>query len=48
VNKTGSTLQESAYQVVRVRNVAEGGAQGQRLAVVLAQGDNNTDTLTTI
>jgi hypothetical protein len=48
VNKTGANLLESQYRAVRVRNVAEGGAQGQRLAVVLAQANstiNATDTI---
>lgn len=40
VNKTGADLTEAAYKVVRVRNQDEGGAQGQRLAVVLAQADS--------
>lgn len=40
VNKTGANLTEAAYKVVRVRNQDEGGAQGQRLAVVLAQADS--------
>ena len=39
VNKTGSNLLESQYNVVRIRTQAEGGAQGQRLAVLLAQAD---------
>ncbi|MGL4790584.1 MAG: hypothetical protein ACRCW1_04160, partial [Anaerotignaceae bacterium] len=43
VNKSGANLLESAYQVVKVTS-----AQGQRLAVDLAQGNNDansTDTL---
>lgn len=43
VNKSGANLLESNYQVVRVTD-----AQGQRLAVALAQGNNDansTDTL---
>jgi len=40
VNKTGSNLLESNYQVVRIRASSEGGAQGQRLAVLLAQSNN--------
>lgn len=48
VNKTGITLQESAYQVVRARLVSEGGAQGQRLAVVLAQANNDHNSATTL
>ena len=48
VNKSGIDLLEANYQVVRIRKVAEGGAQGQRLAVVLAQGNsenNSTEVL---
>ena len=48
VNKSGINLLESNYQVVRARKVAEGGAQGQRIAVVLAQGNsenNSTEVL---
>lgn len=48
VNKTGADLLESDYKVVRVRIASEGGAQGQRLAVVLAQGDNDPDSVTTL
>ena len=48
VNKTGSNLLESQYKVVRIRIASEGGAQGQRLAVVLAQGDNDPDSTTTL
>lgn len=48
VNKTGANLLESQYRAVRVRSVAEGGAQGQRLAVVLAQADNDANSATTI
>lgn len=48
VNKTGSNLLESEYKVVRVRLASEGGAQGQRLAVVLAQGNNDPDSVTTL
>lgn len=40
VNKTGANLLESDYKVVRVRTASEGGAQGQRLAVVLAQANS--------
>lgn len=43
VNKTGSNLLESQYKVCRVRTQAEGGAQGQRLAVVLAQANNKAN-----
>lgn len=48
VNKSGIDLLEENYQVVRLRKVAEGGAQGQRIAVVLAQGNsenNSTEVL---
>lgn len=48
VNKTGSNLLESEYKVVRVRLASEGGAQGQRLSVVLAQGNNDPDSVTTL
>ena len=48
VNKTGGNLLESNYQVVRVRLVSEGGAAGQRLAVVLAQANNDTNSATTL
>jgi hypothetical protein len=48
VNKTGADLLEAQYRAVRIRLVSEGGAQGQRLAVVLAQGDNDPDSTTTI
>lgn len=48
VNKTGSDLLESEFKVVRVRSVSEGGAQGQRLAVVLAKADNDTNSATTL
>jgi hypothetical protein len=48
VNKTGADLLESQYKVVRVRVASEGGSQGQRLAVVLAQGDNDPDSVTTL
>jgi len=48
VNKTGADLLESQYKVVRVRVASEGGSQGQRLAVVLAQGDNDPDSATTL
>lgn len=43
VNKTGSNLLESNYQVVRVRTAAEGGAQGQRLAILLAQANTEAN-----
>jgi hypothetical protein len=48
VNKSGGDLLEANYQVVRIRLVSEGGASGQRLAVVLAQGDSDTNSATTI
>jgi len=48
VNKSGGDLLEANYQAVRVRLVSEGGASGQRLAVVLAQGNNDTNSATTI
>ena len=48
VNKTGANLLESQYYAVRVRSVSEGGAQGQRLAVVLAQANNDANSATTI
>lgn len=48
VNKTGATLNEADFRAVRVRSVAEGGAQGQRLAVKLAQADSDADSATTI
>jgi hypothetical protein len=43
VNKTGADLNESDYRVVRVQNVSEGGAQGQRLAVKLAQANSKVN-----
>ena len=48
VNKTGGDLLEADFQAVRIRLVGEGGAQGQRLAVVLAQADSDTNSATTI
>ena len=48
VNKTGGNLLESEYKVVRVRTQAEGGAQGQRLAVVNAQATNEINSSTTL
>ena len=48
VNKTGATLNEADFKAVRIRSVAEGGAQGQRLAVVLAQANNDANSATTI
>jgi hypothetical protein len=43
VNKTGANLLESQYKVVRVRTQAEGGAQGQRLAILLAQANTKAN-----
>jgi len=48
VNKTGANLLESEFKVVRVRSVAEGGAQGQRLAVKLAQANNDFNSAETL
>ena len=48
VNKTGANLLESQYRAVRIRLAAEGGSQGQRLAVVLAQGNNDANSTDTI
>jgi len=48
VNKSGSNLLESNYQCVRTRLVSEGGASGQRMAVVLAQANNDTNSATTL
>jgi hypothetical protein len=48
VNKTGANLLESEYKVVRIRRVDEGGAQGQRLAVVLAQANNDANSVDTL
>ena len=48
VNKSGGNLLEADYQVVRIRLVSEGGASGQRLAVVLAQADSDLHSATTI
>jgi hypothetical protein len=48
VNKTGGNLLESNYKAVRVRTEAEGGAQGQRLAVVNAQATNEIGSSTTL
>jgi len=48
VNKTGATLNEADFRAVRIRSVSEGGAQGQRLAVLLAQGNSDHDSATTI
>lgn len=43
VNKSGADLLESAYQVVKVTD-----AQGQRLAVNLAQGNNDANSADTL
>lgn len=48
VNKTGADLLESQYKVVRIRRVDEGGTQGQRLAVVLAQANNDANSVDTL
>lgn len=48
VNKTGANLLETDFYAVRVRSVSEGGAQGQRLAVKLAQSDGDSNSATTI
>lgn len=48
VNKTGADLLESQYKAVRIRLASEGGAVGQRLAVVLAKGDADLDSVTTL
>lgn len=43
VNKTGGDLTEADYKCVRIRTKAEGGAQGQRLAIVLAQANTKAN-----
>ena len=48
VNKTGANLLESQYRVVRIRSTAEGGSQGQRLAIVLAQANNDPNSVDTL
>lgn len=48
VNKSGVQLLASNFQVVRLRLASEGGAQGGRLAVVLAKGDNELDSASTL
>ena len=48
VNKTGANLLESQYKAVRLRRVDEGGAQGQRLAIVLAQANNDANSVDTL
>ncbi len=45
VNKTGADLLELEYKAVRIRRKDEGGTQGQRLAVVLAQGNNDANSV---
>jgi len=44
VNKTTNDLLRSNYSVVRARRTAEGGAQGQRVAVLLAQANNENNS----
>jgi hypothetical protein len=48
VNKTGANLLESQYKAVRIRRIDEGGAQGQRLAIVLAQANNDANSVDTL
>lgn len=48
VNKTNANLLESQYKVVRIRTAAEGGSQGQRSAIVLAQANNNLNSNATL
>jgi hypothetical protein len=48
INKTGINLLESEYKAVRIRRVDEGGAQGQRLAIVLAQANNDANSVDTL
>jgi hypothetical protein len=48
INKTGANLLESEYKAVRIRRVDEGGAQGQRLAIVLAQADSDANSVDTL
>lgn len=48
VNKTAGNLLEADFRAVRVRLVSEGGAQGQRLAVVLAQANSDINSATAI
>jgi len=43
VNKTSANLLQSEYKVVRIRTASEGGSQGQRLAVLLAQANNQAN-----
>ena len=48
VNKTGANLFESEYRAIRIRSTAEGGTQGQRLAVVLARANNDPNSVDTL
>jgi len=48
VNKTGVNLAQSDYQVARIRTGNEGGAQGQRLAILLAQANNDSNSVDTL
>jgi len=43
VNKTSANLLQSDYKVVRIRTAIEGGSQGQRLAVLLAQANTKAN-----
>jgi hypothetical protein len=43
VNKTSANLLQSEYKVVRIRTASEGGSQGQRLAVLLAQANTQAN-----
>jgi hypothetical protein len=48
VNKTGANLLESEYKIVRIRKQSEGGTSGQRLAIVLAQANNDNNSVDTL
>lgn len=48
VNKTDADLTRAAYKAVRIRRASEGGAQGQRLAAVLAQANNDPNSVDTL
>jgi len=48
VNKTNTNLLEANYQVARIRTEAEGGSQGQRLAIILAQANNDNNSVDTL
>lgn len=48
VNKTGANLLESQYKAIRIRRADEGGTQGQRLAIVLAQANNDASSVDTL